>query len=314
MCCFMKKRFYLPLALFSLFFLLFACSKSKESIKAKEGGSAPPKRIIAASVSAAYILNDLGNKNVIAVPSTKRQLPVPYSALEKIGHPENPNLEKIRILNPDIYISAAALKNRTAEAVENCGIKTVYLELNTYESCLNSILKLGKILNEEARADDVVKKIKTGAEKIISETRILKGTKVLLLMGMPPKMQAASKYSYAGSLLDALNLQNITDELYKTRQPYTLFSIEEIVKNQPEVILLLSHKADKETSSAAKKFFENDDIWKNIKAVKNGRLYVLDPFVFTVNKGLGILTAFETLKEIIYKDAGNGKAEKKINE
>lgn len=296
----MKKQFYLQTAAFLVFFQLFACAKSEKENMQKENSINPPERIAVGAVSVAYLLNSFENRNVIAVPSTKRKLPEAYSELEKIGHPENPNTEKIQSLNPDFYISVTSLKNHTAAAIESIGVKTLYLNLYTYEDCLNSILELGNILNEKEKAIALKEKIKAQAETILAKTKNLKSPKVLLLMGIPPKMQAATCRSYAGSLLQALSVQNISDEIYKTDKPYYSFGMEDILKNSPQIILIITHKNDKNISASVKNFFENDDIWKNVEAVKTGRIHVLDPFVFTVNKGEGIITAFEILKEIIY--------------
>lgn len=306
----MKKLLFYYIVL-CLFFPVFACAKTEEKtldiFNRNDYFLTPPEKISAGTVSVAYLLSEFENKNVVSVPTSKRPLPIMYSELEKTGHPENPNIEKLQSLNPDIYISISALKSHTAEAIENRGIRTIYLNLYTYENCLNSILELGKILNEEEKASDIVTNIKNEAEKFISEISKSKSPKVLLLTGMPPRMQTACKNSYAGSLLEALQIKNIADEIYKTEKPYTPFNIEEIVKKQPDIILVLSHKNIDPFKAAVKDFFKNDDIWKNIEAVKKGRVYVLDPFIFTVNKGSGIVQAFKVLKEIVYGKNLNGE-------
>ncbi len=108
---------------------------------------------------------------------------------------------------------------------------------------------------------------------------------------------------------------NITDKLAKdintqTTQAHTDstsalsyldLSLEQILVENPDIILRFSHGNVEETKKAFDKEFSTNPVWKNLDAVKNGKVYDLDPNIFDVSANLKVGEAIKEIGKLIYE-------------
>ena len=110
----------------------------------------------------------------------------------------------------------------------------------------------------------------------------------------------ATDKSYVGDLLDTIGVKNVTDDVESVDSAYLNFSMEQILKMNPDYILRLSH-GDLETSKKAfDDAFSKDPAWKSLDATKNGNVVDLDPTIFGVSANLKVTEAIKQLGNIVY--------------
>ena len=73
------------------------------------------------------------------------------------------------------------------------------------------------------------------------------------------------------------------------------------------MIIRLTHTRPEDTAAALRKEFAGSRIWREVKAVKEGKIYDLDSALYIVSRNIKIMFAIENLKELIYDT--NGAAE-----
>ncbi|WP_461614219.1 ABC transporter substrate-binding protein [Clostridium sp. Marseille-QA1073] len=273
-------------------------NKSETAVEQKK--EVTDKKVIAGTTMSAELL-DLIDVDAVGVLSTKKELPERFKDLPEIGSPMKPDLEKVVSLNPDLYISDGNLKGNIEELFKEKNINTLFLNNNSYEDVIKNIEDLGKYFEKEEKTKDLVSKMKKEEERILDSVKGKEAPKVLVIFGTTESFMLATKHSYAGSLVEKLGGKNVTDELSKDKStPYVPFSLEAVANLNPDIILRLTHMEPEASKEAFEKEFSKG-LWVNLDAVKNNKVYDLDPNYFGVSANIKAVEALEKMSEILYK-------------
>ncbi|UTC67466.1 MULTISPECIES: ABC transporter substrate-binding protein [unclassified Treponema] len=297
--------------IFALTLFIASCSKindffeqDKKDLPDRTAAEAGP-RVIAGTMSIVEILDDLGYKNVVGVPSSRHPMPELYAKTEKIGKPMQPDLEVVKRLNAEIYLASLGSKPTLDKLFQNQNIKTEYIDLNSYEACLNTIRQLGELTSKQKEAEHVIQTIEAKTLEVRRSVNGKKSPKVLMLLGSPKKLMMGTRNCYTGSLMEVLKIHNIANGIGNFDKTYVPVNIEEIVKHQPDVIIRLTHTKAEDTAESLRAEFAKNEIWQKVKAVKEDKIYDLDSNLYTVSRNIKIMYAVENLKEIIYGETEN---------
>lgn len=259
-----------------------------------------PKRTVAGTVAVLDMLDYL-EVEMIAIPDTKVKLDEKYINLPNIGKPMTPDMELLKSVNPDIYISVTSLEADLKEKIEQNNIKTLFLDNSSYSTMLDSMETLGKLYGKEdisnKYVEDIEKKSKEIKEKVIGKEQ----PRVMVLFGSPKSIMFATNNSFVGSLIEELGATNVVDELGEFEDNYVPLSMENVLELKPDVILRLTHVSPEESRKMFEDEFAKSDIWKKLGAVKAGKIYDLDNHYFGVSGNIRILEAFQGLEEMLYE-------------
>lgn len=258
-----------------------------------------PKRVVAGTVAVAEMLDKLGFDAVVGVPKSMYAMPDRYKDLPDIGQPMQPDIEKVTSLTPDLFISVSSLKEANEKKLEEQGISSMFVSLDSYESVLDSIVQLGKALGKEAEAEAFVSETRIKADEIIKKTESKESPKVLFLFGSPKSIMVGTKESFTGSLMQALNVHNIADDL-GLQGGFVPLNLENVVAANPGIILRLTHANPEDSKKMMDEEFAKNAIWKDMDAVKNGKVYDLDINIFSVSGNVKLVEALETLSNIVF--------------
>ena len=254
------------------------------------------KRVVAGTVAISQILDKLGYKQVVGVPDSQYDLGS-YKEVQRIGKPMTPDAEVIKTLNPDIFFSEQTLKESTEKSLANLKIESDFLDLSNYDAILASIEKLGKSLGMEQAAQKLNGEIQAKAEAAIKKVEGKQAPKVLFLFGTPKSIMVGSGKSYVGSLLKKLNIPQIQAEL---PPPYAPLSLENVVSENPDVILVMSHGDPETSKKMVQATFDKNEAMKNVAAVKNDKVVYLNEKIFSVTGNVHVGEALEELVQIAY--------------
>ena len=301
----MKNKMIIIFGLLCMSSMLFA-SGSKEGGKKQEKGKemygymvpeSVPQRTAVGQVVVLQMLDILG-VDIVARPSTKREIGEKYKDKMEIGTPMRPDLEKLKEVNPDFYLASGGKGSPLEEQLKVLNIPAEFLQTTTYTDILNSMKYLGEVYNKQKEAAAYVKEVEDIVAKVKAANKNKKPLKVLIIAGFPNSMSIHTEGSFVGSLIKVLGAENIwTDNTVKnTTVPMNL----ELVKaSNPDVILLTSHGDAKDTAKMYEKEFESE-FWQKIDAVKNKKYYSLDTRIFFIAGSPYVPEALETLGSYFY--------------
>ena len=260
----------------------------------------PGPTVIAGTMAIAEILSDLEYKNVIGVPSSRHSLPELYKNTVKIGHPSRPDLETLKRLNADLFLTSLTSKPLLEKYFINQNIRSEFFDLGTYQACLDSIKRLGELTFKQRQAARVIQTIEAKVLELRRSIHGKKSPKVLMILGSPQKLLMGTRHCYTGSLMEALKIHNIAADIADFDKPYVPINVEEIIKRQPDIIIRLTYTKPEKTAELLRKEFAQSEIWNKVKAVQTNCVYDLDSELYIVSKNIKINNAAENLKELIY--------------
>ena len=231
-------------------------------------GTVPAKpRYICLAPSTTEILFALGLDEEIIGVSSYCNYPDKAKTKNKVGDFSRPNIEKILSLKPD-YIFCTGLKQAAAVTeLRRLNLKVYVSDPINMKELFGSIRDMGKITGREKEAEYLIKDMESQIEKVASQVKLVplnKKPKVFIEIWNEPLMTAGGG-SFIDELLALAGGINIASD---TRQAYSIFSAEEVIKRNPDCIILTYMARERPLKLIGERFG-----WKEISAVKNNRLY-----------------------------------------
>lgn len=261
-------------------------------------------KISVASVAISQILAEM-NQEIVGRPTTKLDLPERYLEIEEIGSSFSPDFEKVLAVGTELLIGDSLFKEKIDATAKQYGIDTFYIDTSTYESFLFGIDELGRKIGKEEEATSIIARFQ---EPLNNLKDINKDLKVAIIFGTSESNMLATEDTYVGSLIKALGLKNVvteitgstslSSEVHETNSSYVNLNLEQLLQNQPDVILRFGHGNIEEANRAFEKLFNENPAWKNLESVKNGKIYDLDPNIFGSSANNHVDEALMQLGEI----------------
>lgn len=268
--------------------------KLNEGKKPLEEGD---ERVVVTSVAISEI-TALLDIHLVGAPYTKSPyFPTQYENTPRIGLPMNPDMEVLAKLEPSLVYGPENLRNWTEEGLKKIGVHYEFLPMSSVDQMYEAIQILGSKFGKEDKALEVLKEHKEFMDKYQSKTKAPK--KVLILMGLPGSYMVATEKSYVGDLLKMSGAENVLD--YEGEEEFLQVNPEVLLKLDPDVILRASHALPEDVSEMFSKEFETNQIWKHFRAVKEGKVYDLNPDYFGMSCNFRYKDALLELDRLIYE-------------
>ena len=258
-----------------------------------------PEKVVVGTVGLTEIFDAL-EIDLVGVPSSKSySIPERYKEAQEIGMSMKPDLEIIKSLEPDQFITDALFESSLGKSLKEKGIPTSFVATSGYDDIVYSIENIGHAFGKDEKAKALTDKMKAIEKEVADRVKNEEKKKVMVIFGTPESFMLATKQSYIGDLVNRLGLENVADAA-EGKGPYIPFSIEAAVNMNPDVILRFTH-TDPETSKKMfdKEFAENP-VWNALEAVKNKTVYDLDPHYFGVTANIRGAEALQILADMIY--------------
>jgi iron complex transport system substrate-binding protein len=215
----------------------------------------------------------LGGEERIAGVVEYTDFPATLSKKPTVGTYAKPNLEKIISLKPDLVLAS---RDGTPPALivrlERLKIPVLTVGTDSIEKLRESCLMIGEAVGTDegaklaARIDREIEAVKARAERRKKNSRA--HPKVLLQVGDEPLVVVGG----TGFLDEALAILGVTNAYADSKQPFPRVSVEDALKRDPEVILLIALGNDLKPFERAKKRWES---YPKLAATRGGRIRIL---------------------------------------
>ena len=258
-------------ALFVALLLLLcgACGKVGPIVPAVPG---KPARIISLTPSTTEILFGVGAFERVVAVSDYCTYPPGVEKLPRVGGWNNPNMEQIASLRPDLVVFSDAQAQFVKDKVEAAGIRTLAVPSQTLEDAYKSIELVGQATGDEEAARRLLEQTRMSVETVRLSTERLPKRRVLCVVDRVPgtlrDLYTAGGDSFIAQLIRIAGGEPVSPP---TREGWGKLQKEAVVALDPDVILdLMMHK---ESGS-----FDEDTlaVWKELptlRAVREGRIY-----------------------------------------
>ncbi len=253
-----------------------------------------PHRIISLAPSITEILFAIGIGERVVGVTQYCDYPPEAQAKPKVGY-IHPNLESVVALQPDLVLAPREfLRTDVLGKLEQLQIPTYVVDATTVDSILSHIQTLGRILGASAAADDVVHRMKRRIEEIKARSSRLPRPRVLYVLNSEPLITVGP-----GSFIyEAIGMAGGANVAARARVPYPRLSMEEVLQEDPEVILFPTGRAE----GIAKGEEERWQRWTTLSAIRLKRLHRV-PNDLLNRPGPRIVQGLEALARAIHPKA-----------
>ncbi len=256
--------------------------------------SVPVKIIVSLSPAHTEIIFMLGQQDKLKAVSVQCDFPEAAKKMEKAGTFLKPDLEKIIRIKPDVVISGGGIQKQTIYELDKLKIPVIVLYPRNINAIAADMRVIGRLTGTEKKAGLMAGKIEA-LKQAKTKTRILK---VYIELWGSPAMSTGGA-SCINDIVETAGGLNIFKD---SASEYPKVSKEEIIKRNPDVIILLY---EPEKDYYQRQWFEA------VNAGKNKNIFVISEkdSDFFLRPGPRVAEGVKKMKEIIAQ-AGNFKNEK----
>jgi iron complex transport system substrate-binding protein len=206
--------------------------------------------------------------------------PSAAKAKPHVGAPVNPSLEAIVGLHPDLVLATTSINRReTVEALTHLGIAVYASDPRTIRGMLASFARMAELLGAGAQGVELVRRLQTRLEALHSRLADQPLVPVLFVVWEDPLISIGQNTFIA----DALRWAG-AESVIVSKQNWPQVSLEEVVRLQPDYIVLTSNHVDTEMSQVSD--LRERPAWMDLQAVEAGHVAVLSEEVARPSPGL----------------------------
>lgn len=291
----MKRTFTSKLLLIQLVFLplTFAALKAKDDRGKVVILKKPPQRIVSLAPAVTEMLFAIGAGNRVVGVTSYCDYPPAAKKLPKVGGFTNPSLEKIVNLRPELVVAMRGNPLNLLERLEKMGYPVFALNPQKLKDVLSGMERLGKLIGSK-EAEKVVSDLRRRVERMkmmASKVPWERRPKVMIELWDNPLI-VFGRNSIGNEVIELAGGRNIIE---KGRIPYPQISLEFVLENQPDVIVL-AHMTKVRNPLEEVKRRAN---WEKLKAVREGRVFAIDADIID-RPGPRLIQAIETLHRLLY--------------
>lgn len=251
-----------------------------------------PQKIISLSPAVTEILYAMGYGDKIIAVSEETTYPADSAKKAKVGKYADVDIDAIEKASPDIVFASKYIYKTIAESLEKMDIPVVYAEAENYNGIFDSIDLIGKIFRDKNKTAELSNSIKQEITQI-REGENPQRPNVLYIQSLEPLYVAGS---------DTL----INDEIWlaggaNSAQDVNGYGEEDkaaVLAKKVDIIVLSNKLAEQGINL---NYLKGMDGFKDIDAVKNGKVYTISDEELAETPGVRITKAIEEMKGIISK-------------
>jgi iron complex transport system substrate-binding protein len=250
-----------------------------------------PKRIISLTPSITETIFSLGAESRLVGRTDWCVYPEATTGIESIGTLQEPNIEAIVALNPDLIMVSTLSNDETRVKLEELGLTVVMISgQESFDGLYQVITDMGQILNTTDEASTLVEGLKgrvaTTLEKVKDVTRPT--VYYAVAFGEYGEYTAGGD-TFIHQMIEMAGGDNIAKEISGWS-----YSLEQMVEKDPEIVIV-STKWD------AKMLFTSGDNYKQLSAVKNGKVVEVNEDLVQI-QGPRLVDGLEALVKVIHPE------------
>ncbi len=257
-----------------------------------------PLRIVSLAPNLTEILFALGLGERIVAVSSDSDYPPEAANKNKVGTFWAPNIEAVIASKPDLVITLGFEQQESvAESLKRLGYKVLILKIEKIEELFTAIERIGAAADCEQRAGQLVKEISDRLNDLQQELASTTRVRVLWVVQTEP-LRVAGRNTFINELIELAGGENA---IGTTIAKYPQIGAEELLTCGVEIIIQSAMNAGNipAQQKAAEMFWSR---WSSLPAVKNNRIYVIEPDT-TLRLGPRLPQGAETVARCLHPDS-----------
>ncbi len=272
---------------------------SKDDLGRAVTVTTPAKRIVAMSPSVVELMYQVG-ATPIGRPNSA-DFPAEAKTIPDFGTAYTPNLEVIAAMKPDLIIADAIIDQPMIDQLSRLGAPVFAVKVASFDDVVKGLRVVGALSGNQEAGNREATKLETKFNEIKAKLPAGGPSVVVLVSAGPGQLIAEKDDSYLGDMLRKLGARNVvTTEPENFRFPgFTDYSREKIIEKNPDVVIAASIGGPPGTPKTSDQI-KGDSALGTLKAVKDGRVYEVDAFVYIQSAGPRVSLILDELPRLLY--------------
>ncbi|MBZ5535673.1 MAG: cobalamin-binding protein [Acidobacteriia bacterium] len=228
-----------------------------------------PQRIISIAPSVTELLYALGLAQRVVGRSDYCDYPPEVRQKPSVGGLIDPNIEVIVSLHPDLVIGTPEInKIAVADELMHFGIPLYGVHTTSVDDVFRALEDVGALTGNQAQADALVRSLRERRDAVVNQVAGRPRPRVLYLVWYNP-ISVPGRGAYITDLISLAGGESISGDL---KQDWAQLSLEEIVRRDPEIILLPKNNGN----SPAIEQMRSWPGWSHTTAVQTNRIFKVE--------------------------------------
>jgi len=252
---------------------------------------AVPQRVISLAPSITEMVYALQREELLLATPEFSNYPPAAKELPRIGSYVHPDLERIVAHRPDLVLATRDGNPRQLiERLERLGIPVFALDPRNLEEIKATLLALGEVLGAEATAAEIVTAMTRRLAEIERRVAMARQRPLVFFQIDAEPMVSIGERTFLHELIVRAGGRNAA----AGGAPYPRFGWEEILRLQPEVVIITSMAGGQSPEELRRQWQR----WPQLEVVQSGRIHVVDADLFDrpTNR---LVDGLETLARLI---------------
>lgn len=252
-------------------------------------------RVVTLSPDLTETIYALGLEQKLAGDTTFCDTPRAAKLKPHVGSPQNPSLEAIVGLRPDLVFASTSINRReTVDALANLGLAVYTTNPHTVRGTLDSIADVAGVMGAQARGQALVARLQRRLSVLRMRLEDLPLAHVLFVVWEDPLITIGQNTFIA----DALRWAG-AESVILADQNWPQISFEEVVRLQPDYIVFTSNHSGESQALLAK--LRSQHAWSGLRAVEMGHVVEISDEI--ARPSTGIVSAIEELARDVHPEA-----------
>ncbi len=220
-----------------------------------------------------------------------------------LGGTKGLSLELLLSSEPDFVLASTNTTQHLEwqQALEGAGITVAYFDVASFGDYLRVLKICTDITGQDECYEQYGAGLREKIDAVLAQCAGKTAPRVLFMRASAASIRAkGNDGNVLGEMLCAFGCTNIADTDDSLLEN---LSIESIVLQNPDKILILPVGDDLEAArEGIEEMFEENPLWKELDAVKNGEVNYLDKHLYNLKPNARWAKAYEKLADILYAD------------
>jgi iron complex transport system substrate-binding protein len=253
------------------------------------------KRVVSLAPNLTETIYALGLGKLLVGDTNFCDTPPAAKLQAHIGDPQNPNLESIVALQPDLVLATTSINRvETADALKQLGFPVYTSDPQTVRGMLDSVEHIAEAMNEKQRGTELAALLQQRLDAVHTRLRERPMVHVLFVVWLEP-LQSIGQDTF---ISDALRWAG-AESLVVSKQKWPHLSIEEVVRLQPDYIIFTADHSGGASTELAD--LRARPVWRDLDAVEQGHVVNVSDEI--VRPSPGLVDVIEQLAHEVHPEA-----------
>lgn len=250
-----------------------------------------PKKVVSFSPVITEIVAAIGKENILVGRTSFCNYPSSVESIPVVGDLITHNIELVAKTEPDIVLASAFVDEATKEQLKQLEIPLVVIySPESFDGTYADIEMIGKILNEKDKSKKVIKEMKNKVFSIENKIKeYVDKPSVCYFISFTKGDFVATGETFINEMITMAGGINIAADGIGWS-----YSNESLIKKNPDILIL-------DNMAGTINDLKNTKRYKNLKAVKNNKVYMIDGDLIN-RTGPRLALGLEALSAIIHPD------------